>query len=313
MFDVLFLLGGLGLLIIGANVLVKGASALAASLGVSTFVIGLTVVAMGTSAPEASLAVISSWEGDASISFGNIIGANLTNIGVVLASACLVCPIPSGMTLLRREAVFLVVSIAAVASLGLNGSIDLGDSLVLIVAGLAFNYFVVRSAKLERAAKHAEEGGGGAGMGRGKMAISIAGGLALLIIGSELVLQGGVGLATALGVDEFIIGLTVVAIGTTMPELAVSLSSACRLEPDLLLGNVLGSNIFNSLFIIGLAGTFSPVSVSSSFYTIIMPFTLVMYLVLIAFMYKGRKLNRATGGMLATIYVAYLLGVLLMA
>jgi len=168
LFDVLFLLGGLGLLIIGANVLVKGASALAASLGVSTFVIGLTVVAMGTSAPEASLAVISSWEGDASISFGNIIGANLTNIGVVLASACLVCPIPSGMTLLRREAVFLVVSIAAVASLGLNGSIDLGDSLVLIVAGLAFNYFVVRSAKLERAAKYAEEGGGRVGMGRGK-------------------------------------------------------------------------------------------------------------------------------------------------
>ncbi|MHC1709152.1 MAG: calcium/sodium antiporter [Methanomassiliicoccales archaeon] len=304
--DILYLLGGLALLIVGANRLVKGASALAASLGVSTFVIGLTVVAMGTSAPEATLAVISSLEGDPSISFGNVIGANITNIGVVLAAACMVCPIASGMTLLRREAVFLIVSILAVAALGFNGIIDLGEALVLIAAAAAFNYFVLRSTKGERAAKRIEQVEEKPRMERWRMLVYIIGGLALLIVGSELVMRGGIGLATDLGVDEFTIGLTIVAIGTTMPELAVSISSACRLETNLLLGNVLGSNISNSLLIVGMAGMFSPIAIPGDFYSLALPITLVMYAVLVSFMYLKRKLNRTTGAILFAIYMAYL-------
>lgn len=309
--DILYLLGGLALLIVGANRLVKGASALAASLGVSTFIIGLTVVAMGTSAPEASLAVISSLEGDPSISFGNVIGANVANIGVVLAAACIICPIASGMTLLRREAVFLIVSILAVAALGYNGVIDLGNALVLIAAAVAFNYFVLRSAKVERAAKRIEQVEERPTMERWRMLVYIVGGLVLLIIGSDLVMRGGVGLATELGMDEFTIGLTVVALGTTMPELAVSLSSACRLETNLLLGNVLGSNISNTLLIIGLAGLFSPVSVPGDFYLLALPVTLVMYAALVAFMFKKRKLNRTTGAILMSTYIGYLVLVML--
>jgi len=304
--EILYLLGGLALLIVGANRLVKGASALAASLGVSTFVIGLTVVAMGTSAPEATLAVISSLEGDPSISFGNVIGANITNIGVVLAAACMVCPIASGMTLLRREAVFLIVSILAVAALGFNGIIDLGEALVLIAAAVAFNYFVLRSTKVERAAKRIEQVEERPKMERWRMLVYIVGGLALLIFGSELVMRGGVGLATDLGVDEFTIGLTIVAIGTTMPELAVSISSACRLETNLLLGNVLGSNISNSLLIVGMAGMFSPIAIPGDFYSLALPITLVMYAALVSFMYLKRKLNRTTGAILFAIYMAYL-------
>ncbi len=309
--DILILLGGLALLIVGANRLVKGASALAASLGVSTFVIGLTVVAMGTSAPEATLAVISSLEGDPSISFGNVIGANIANIGVVLAAACMVCPIASGMTLLRREAVFLIISILTVAALGFNGVIDLGEALVLIAAVVAFNYFVLRSAKVERAAKRIEQVEERPTMERWRMLVYIIGGLALLIIGSELVMRGGVGLATDLGVDEFTIGLTIVAIGTTMPELAVSISSACRLETNLLLGNVLGSNISNSLLIVGVAGLFSPIVVPGDFFTLALPITLVMYTALVSFMYMKRKLNRTTGAILFGIYLAYLVLILI--
>jgi cation:H+ antiporter len=305
--DILYLLGGLALLVVGANWLVKGASALAASLGVSTFVIGLTVVAMGTSAPEASLAIISGLEGDASISFGNVIGANLANIGVVLAAACIICPIASGMTLLRREAVFLIISILAVAALGYNGIIDLSNALVLIAAAVAFNYFVLRSAKVERATKRIEQVESKPTMERWRMLVYIIGGLALLIVGSELVLRGGVGLATELGVDEFTIGLTVVALGTTMPELAVSISSACRLETNLLLGNVLGSNISNSLLIIGMAGLFNPVMVPSNFYTLALPMTLIIYTVLVLFMYTKRRLNRTTGILFVGVYVAYML------
>lgn len=309
--DILFLLGGLALLIVGANRLVKGASALAASLGVSTFVIGLTVVAMGTSAPEASLAIISSYDGDPSLSFGNVMGANITNIGVVLAAACIICPVASGMTLLRREAVFLIISILAVAALAYNGIIDLSNALVLIAAAVAFNYFVLRSAKVERAAKRIEQVEAKPTMERWRMLLYIVGGLVLLIIGSELVMRGGVGLATELGVDEFTIGLTIVAIGTTMPELAVSISSACRLETNLLLGNVLGSNISNSLLIVGLAGSFSPIAVPENFFTLALPMTLIMYAALVAFMYKGRKLNRSTGILLMSIYVAYITLVIL--
>jgi len=304
--DILFLLGGLALLIIGADRLVKGASALAASLGVSTFIIGLTVVAMGTSAPEATLAVISSLEGDPSISFGNVIGANIANIGVVLAMACMICPIASGMTLLRREAVFLIISILAVAILGYNGVIDLSNALVLIAAAVAFNFFVLRSAKGEKAAKRIEQVEERPTMEKWRMLVYIVGGLALLIFGSELVMRGGVGLATDLGVDEFTIGLTIVAIGTTMPEMAVSISSACRLETNMLLGNVLGSNIMNSLLIIGLAGLFSPIAVPGDFYTLALPVTLVMYAALVSFMYMKRKLNRTTGAILMAIYVGYL-------
>jgi cation:H+ antiporter len=304
--DILYLLGGLALLIVGANWLVKGASALAASLGVSTFIIGLTVVALGTSAPEASLALISSIDGDPSISFGNVIGANVANIGVVLAAACIICPIASGMTLLRREAVFLIESILVVAAMGYNGMIGLDIALVLIAAAVAFNYFVLRSAKVERAAKRIEQVEGRPTMERWRMLVYIVGGLVLLILGSDLVMNGGVGLATELGVDEFTIGLTVVALGTTMPELAVSLSSACRLETNLLLGNVLGSNISNSLLVLGLAGLFSPVPIPGDFYTLALPVTLVMYATLVSFMYLKRKLNRTTGAILLSIYLAYL-------
>ncbi len=309
--DILYLLGGLALLIVGANRLVKGASALAASLGVSTFVIGLTVVAMGTSAPEATLALLSSLEGDPSISFGNVIGANIANIGVVLAAACMVCPIASGMTLLRREAVFLIVSILAVAALGFNGIIDLGEALVLIAAAVAFNYFVLRSANVERAAKRIEQVEEKPTMEKWRMMVYIIGGLALLIFGSELVMRGGVGLATDLGVDEFTIGLTIVAIGTTMPELAVSISSACRLETNLLLGNVLGSNISNSLLIVGMAGLFSPIAIPGDFFILALPITLVMYVALVSFMYQKRKLNRTTGAILFAIYLAYLVLILI--
>lgn len=306
LFDIAMLLGGLVLLVFGANWLVKGASALASSLGISTFIIGLTVVALGTSAPEATLAIISSLQGDPSISFGNIVGANLANVGVVLASACIVCPIAAGMILLRREAVFLIISISAIAILGFNGTIGMANALILISAAIAFNYFVLRSARAERAAKNIGMVEEGPSMERRRMALYIILGLGLLVLGSELVLRGGVGLATALGVDEFTIGLTIVALGTTTPELAVSLTSACRRETNLLLGNVLGSNISNSLLIIGLAGLFTPVTVPTDFYTLALPITLAMYTVLVLFMYMKRKLNRTTGIMFLSIYVAYL-------
>ncbi|MBN1109829.1 MAG: sodium:calcium antiporter, partial [Methanomassiliicoccales archaeon] len=206
--DTLLLLAGLVLLIFGGNWLVKGASALAAFLGVSNFIIGLTVVAMGTSAPEASLAVLSSMMGEPTISFGGVIGSNMVNIGVVLAITCLFNPLTVRLALLRREVLFLVVSILTIAVLGIDGNIDVGNSLVLIAAWLAFLYFIARSAWTEREARRIGAPAEALIMERWQAVVLTVAGLVALIAGSELVIDGGVGLAEDLGVDEFIIGVT---------------------------------------------------------------------------------------------------------
>ncbi|NLX47455.1 MAG: calcium/sodium antiporter [Euryarchaeota archaeon] len=304
--DILLMVGGISLLTVGGNWLLKGASALATSLGVSTFVIGLTVVAMGTSAPEASLAIASSLKGDPSISFGDVIGSNVANIGVVLAIPCLLYPLSTRMTLFKREAVFLVVSIATIAVLGYNQIIDQGNALVLITIWIAFNYFIFRTAKFERTARLLEVKAEGATMGRWMALAFTLGGLVTLIGGSELVLNGGVGMAQKLGVDEFIIGATMVAVGTSLPELVVCVTSLRRGETGLILGNIMGSNISNSLLIVGLAGMFSPITMPGDFYTLALPVTLIIYGVLIGFMYKNRKLDRLTGIALISLFVLYM-------
>jgi len=311
MMDALFLIGGIALLTVGGNWLLKGASTLAASLGISTFLIGLTVVALGTSAPEASLALISSLNGDPSISFGDVIGSNLANIGIVLAIPCLIFPLSARMTLFKREAVFLVVSMLAIMVLGYNGIIDRSNSLVLMAAWVAFNFFIFRTARSERAVISSHPRTEAKPVARWKALALTLMGLVALIAGSDLVLKGGVGLALKLGLDEFIIGATIVAIGTSLPELVVCITSLRSGETGLLLGNIMGSNISNTLLIIGLAGTFSPVTVPGDFYTIALPVTLTMYLVLLSFMYLKRKLNRTTGAILLAIYLAYLVVVMI--
>jgi len=304
--DILLLIAGISLLTIGGGWLLKGAVALAASLGISTFMIGLTVVAIGTSAPEASLAMISSLYGDPSISFGDVLGSNLANIGVVLAIPCLLYPIAVRMTLLKREAVFLMVSILAIAALGLNGVIDRSNAIVLFTAWIAFNYFIFRTVRSERRVQPPDVPIGGSGIGKWKAIAFTMAGLGALLGGSELVLHGGIGLALKLGVDEFVIGATMVAVGTSLPELVVCLTALRRGETGLLIGNILGSNISNSLLIVGLASFFSPIRVPGDFYLIALPITMVMYMALVSFMYLKRRLNRTTGTLLASIYVAYM-------
>lgn len=307
MIDTLLLLAGLVLLIFGGNWLVKGASALAAFLGVSNFIIGLTVVAMGTSAPEASLAVLSSMMGEPTISFGGVIGSNMVNIGVVLAITCLFNPLTVRLALLRREVLFLVVSILTIAVLGIDGNIDVGNSLVLIAAWLAFLYFIARSAWTEREARRIGAPAEALIMERWQAVVLTVAGLVALIAGSELVIDGGVGLAEDLGVDEFIIGVTMVAVGTSIPELVVGLTSLRQGETGLLLGNILGSNIYNSLLIVGLAGLFSPILIPNDFYVLVLPATLVMYGILIGFIYTKGKIDRRTSLMLIGVYISYLI------
>jgi len=304
--DLLLLFGGIALLTFGGSWLLKGASALAAALGVSTFIIGLTVVALGTSAPEASLAIMSSLNGDPSISFGDVTGSNLANIGVVLAIPCMLFPIAVRMTLLKREAVFLMISIATVAILGYNQTIDRSNALVLIAAWVAFNLFILRSVKTGRAVRKLETPIERENLGWLRAITLTGGGLVLLVLGSDLVLRGGIGLALKLGVDEFIIGATMVAVGTSLPELVVCITSLRRGETDLLLGNIMGSNISNSLLIVGLAGMFSPITMPSDFYILTLPLTFIMYGTLVGFMYMKRKLDRWTGVAFVSVFILYL-------
>lgn len=302
------LVAGIVLLYFGGDWLVDGASRLAVSLGVSTFVIGLTVVAIGTSAPEAALAIISTWEGEPSIAFGNIVGSNIANIGLVLGISCFICPLMVRMQLLKREALFLMVSIMAIAILGLDGHIAKADALIFLTVAVAFNLYILHSARTTRPLQKKPSKDIIAGYGRRWRHIALLSlGILLLVAGSQLVLMGAVGIATALGVDQFVIGLTVVAIGTSIPELAVSISSACKLESSLLLGTLLGSNISNTFLVLGMASAIAPIGVPVEFYSITLPFTLILYGTLIAFMYRKSRLDRKTSLVLLITYALYII------
>ncbi|MCG7844418.1 MAG: calcium/sodium antiporter [Methanomassiliicoccales archaeon] len=304
----LMLIAGLVLLYFGGDWLVDGASRLAVSLGVSTFVIGLTIVAMGTSAPEAALAMISSLEGEPSIAFGNIVGSNIANIGLVLGVACFICPLTVKLQLLKREALFLMISIMAIVVLGLDGEISRADALIFLTAAVAFNIYILRSARADRPALEKSVDDIIASYGRRWRHLALLSvGIVLLVAGSQLVLLGAVGIANSLGVNQFIIGLTVVAVGTSIPELAVSVASACRKDNSLLFGTILGSNISNSFLVLGLASVIAPIGVPTEFYLITLPFTLVLYATLIAFMYRKSVLDRRTSLILMVTYAIYII------
>ncbi len=306
LFESLLLVVGLVFLYFGGDWLVDGASRLAVSLGMSTFVIGLTIVAMGTSAPEATLAVVSTLEGEPSIAFGNIVGSNIANIGLVLGVSCFIYPLTVKLQLLRKEVVCLVISLLAMAVLGLDGHFSRADALILLTAAVAFNIFILRAARAARPSQRkAGKDAVSAYRDRWRYLALLFIGILLLVIGSQLVLMGAVGIATSLGVDQFIIGLTVVAVGTSLPELAVSISSACRKDNSLLFGTILGSNISNSLLVLGLASAVGSIGVPAEFYNITLPFTLILYGTLIVFMFMKNSLDRRTSFILLITYALY--------
>lgn len=316
--DSLLLGLGLAALIIGGAWLVRGASALAARLGVSPILIGLTVVAFGTSTPELVVNVSAALRGSTEIGFGNVVGSNIANIGFILALAAIIAPLSIHRTLVIREIPMMILACAA--AFVLAGGIFLGeessgysrgDGLMLLLLFTVFLYYTIGEALQQRGDLKDRTDGGDAASdvtvpndGLRSFGL-IVGGLVALIFGGEITVRGAIGIADAMGVSEAIIGLTVIAIGTSLPELATTVIAARKGQGDLAIGNVVGSNIYNLLFIWGLSVAIAPSTLPAGG-TVDLTVMTGFSLLLLPFVITQSRLDRLEGVLMLLGYIGYI-------
>ncbi|MBE2179055.1 MAG: calcium/sodium antiporter [Chthoniobacterales bacterium] len=303
--DLAYIGAALVLLFAGAEGLVRGSSSLALRAGLSRLMVGLTIVAFGTSSPElvVSLKAAMSQQGD--ISVGNVIGSNSFNIGVILGLTAMICPIPVHLQVIKIDAPIALGVALLLPLLLLDQTLGRAEGLVLFAGIVAYTWM---SVVLGRKAGTADESDMPAPPVSRHWVLDaafIVAGLAVLVLGSQLLVDHSVALAKSLGVSEAVIGLTIVAAGTSMPELATSLVAAIRRQPDIAIGNIVGSNIFNILAILGLASMVSPLhapGISVMDYAAMIIFSIL----LIPLLYTGRLLHRLEGALLLALYGIYL-------
>ena len=304
-------LAGLVLLVLGGNALVRGASAIAARLGIAPLVIGLTVVAWGTSAPELAVSLGAALRGQRDLALGNVVGSNIVNILGVLGASALVAPLVVSRRLVQLDVPILTVLSGAVYVLALDGRIGPGDGLLLVAAGLAYTVFAVRTSRGEAAAAKRP--------GRAR-ALPAAAGLAalvllLLAVGARWLVAGATVFARSLGVSELVIGLTVVAIGTSLPEVAASVVAAWRGERDIAVGNAIGSNLFNLAAVLGLTSLATPggVPVAEPALALDLPVMVAVAFACLPLFFTGQAVARWEGALLLAYYGAYVLYLVLAA
>ncbi|MCU0873422.1 MAG: calcium/sodium antiporter [Pirellulaceae bacterium] len=306
----LFLLG-LVALVVGAEWLVRGSSRLAAAVGVSPLVIGLTVVAFGTSSPELAVSVQAAWSGQADLAVGNVVGSNVFNVLFILGISAVITPLAVARQLLRLDVPVMIVISMLAWVLGLDGAIDRTDGILFVAGVLVYTWWLIRASRREVAAEKAAEPPGEAPDAvAGRVLFNlvlIVAGLAALVLGSRWLVQGAVAIATTLGVSELVIGLTVVAAGTSLPEVAASIAAAVRGERDIAVGNVVGSNIFNILAVLGLSSLTSPsgVQVSAEAMEFDIPVMIAVAVACFPVFYTGGTISRWEGIVFLGYYVAY--------
>lgn len=297
---------GAVLLYFGANLLVRGSSKLAAAFGVAPAVVGLTVVAFGTSLPELVVSVTAAVRGNPDIALGNVVGSNIANVGLILGLGACLRAMTVEFTLLKREAPMGLGAVALVVLLSADGVLGRGDALVLLAAFCGFLYWSVMVERL--APEGVQEAYGRAAVGsaaKGRDCLRAFGGLLGVLLGGHWLVEGGVAVAAGLGVPAVIIGLTVVAVGTSLPELAASLVAIVRRESDIGVGTVLGSNLFNLLGILGVAALVHPIEVPATFFRFQYPVLAVFTVALLPIMRVGLGISRAEGALLLGCYAAY--------
>lgn len=315
MLSALLFIAGVTLLIFGGDSLVRGASALAARLGVPPVAIGLTVVAFGTSAPELVVNLSASFNGTSEIGFGNVVGSNIANIGLLLGITALIVPISVHSTIVVREIPMMVLATLVAIALGIDAwfsgtdsAFSRGEGIALLLLFGVFMYYtigeVLRGRSTDALAVESNQQIKPKGsLGRSLLFITI--GLAGLIIGGEMTVRGATGIARTIGMSDAVIGLTIVAVGTSLPELATSLIAAKKGAPDMAVGNIVGSNIFNLLFIYGLTMTIAPAAVPASG-SIDLLVALAFAVGLLVMSWTDRKrITRLEGGLLLAGYAGY--------
>ena len=306
------LIAGLILLVAGAEFLVKGASRIAAILQISPLIIGLTIVAYGTSAPEMFVSTMSSFSGQGDIAMGNVVGSNICNVLLILGLSALVTPLTVTKQIIRSDVPIMIGVSALLLIFCLDGKLSRVDGLILLVGGITYTLSLIyQSSKQKRTQdEFAEEYSFNDRITPGLWIENIAfiiGGLALLVLGSRWLVDSAVTIAKAFGVNELLIGLTIVAIGTSLPELATSVVASFRGERDIAVGNVLGSNIFNILVVLGVAGTISPngIQISEALIQFDLPIAIAVAFTCLPIFYSGQRIDRIEALLFLFYYIAY--------
>lgn len=310
--DILLLIVGLGLILAGANFLTDGSAAVAQRLRVPEFIIGLTIVAVGTSTPELVVSVLSAIAGKSDVAIGNIVGSNIFNVFVILGICALIRPLPLTRSTIRRDIpIGMVVSLLlfvlasdALLHLGPTDRLGRGDGILMLILYVALMWYTIRAAG--RTEETPAEGTK-AQMAPWLAAVMIVGGLAGLVFGGELFLDSATALARQLGVSESVIAITLVAGGTSLPELASSVVSLVKGKADMALGNVIGSNIANILLILGLSATINPLTmggITTTDLAVVILTSLLLFLT--AFTFRRRAVDRWEGVIFLVIYALYI-------
>jgi len=310
--ELLAIAGGFVLLAWSADRFVTGASALAFNLNVSPLIIGLTIVGLGTSAPEILVSAMASWQGNTGLAIGNAIGSNITNSTLILGFTALVLPLSVHSSILRRELPILLLVMTAALLLLLDGTLGRLDGAILLTGMGVMLFWMTRLARTAKSQtdpmkeEFAEEIPTDLSMPKAVFWLVV--GALLLLVSSKILVWGAVSIARELGVSDLVIGLTIVALGTSLPELAASVMSAIKNEHDIAIGNVIGSNIFNLLAVLGLPGLINPSVLDSEVlsrdYPIMFVLTLLLFIMAYGFRGPGR-INRLEGAIMVSAYAAY--------
>jgi cation:H+ antiporter len=312
--SVVYLVLGLVLLIASAERFVFGASVVARNLRVSPLLIGVVIVGFGTSAPEILVSSLAAWRGNPGLSIGNAIGSNITNIALILGLAAVIRPLAVQSTVLRRELPILLAANLTGWVLLSNGRIDRLDGVLLLVAFGVMMYWMISVARrgrvegvdldlvLPRPPEESER------VSNLRAAVWLLAGFVVLLASSQMLVAGAVDLAEHFGVSDLVIGLTIVAIGTSLPELAASVAAALKKEDDIAIGNVVGSNTFNSLAVLGLPGVIAPGAFAPEVLTRDVPFMVILTMALFAMGYglgTSGRINRIEGSILLAAFAGY--------
>ena len=316
--DYLFLILGMIILILGAHLMVKGASSFAKMLGIPNIIIGLTVVAFGTSFPELMINVFASMDGQSDLAVGNVVGSNIINVLLVIGIAAFIKPLEVQSTTVRFEIPFSLLGMAILFVVANDGIIDdlpvsilhRSDGIIFLAFFLIFIYYTFVVSNWE-SKHHHEEGHDVHEMSKLKSALLLVLGMVGLYFGGDFIVDSATSIATKWGLSQVVIGILVVALGTSLPELATSAVASYKGNADMAIGNIVGSNIFNVFLVLGVSASINPITFNPSINTdLLLAFVATLLLFIFVFTGKGRKIDRKEASIFVLLYLAYVVWLL---